>query len=99
MDPNETVQRAVNAIPGDLEGFLDACADLCTWLDKGGFVPDNIMELKNKHLLLLGMHGRCWEQMTIMGARGSMPVVRKGREVSDYQQRLATLAKLDGEVP
>lgn len=40
MDPNATMERIVQArIVNDREGVADACADLLTWIHKGGAVP------------------------------------------------------------
>ncbi len=70
MDPDATIQRIVDSLPGDVEEFLAACDDLAGWIGSGGFVPKRISEITSKHLLLLGIHGKLEAQVVISNARG-----------------------------
>lgn len=58
MDPNATVRRILDALPGDIEEFVEACCDLAGWIMTGGFLPTNLADIEEKHLLLLHLHNR-----------------------------------------
>ena len=78
MDPNATIQRIKDALPGDIEEFLAACDDLAGWLMGKGFVPSRINEITNKHLLLLGIHGKVGVVDILRDARGLAALAEKG---------------------
>lgn len=79
MDPNACIQRILDALPGNVVDFLEACEDLADWLANGGFVPSRINEVTDKHLLLLGIYRNTEVRDTLFNAREMARTAEKGR--------------------
>jgi len=48
MDPNTTLKELINAaVEGDALTLMQRADSLATWLDRGGFPPDNPRQPKN----------------------------------------------------